>query len=57
VVHGFTKKIDEWKFSSYNAIISEKKSLVEREKVLEWFDGKERFIEFHQWDPTIDLEI
>ena len=57
VVHGFTKKIDEWKFSSYNAIISEKKSLVERENVLEWFGGKERFIQFHQWHPTIDLDI
>ena len=46
--HGLTRKIEEWKFSSYAAILSQVESKVEREQVLALFGGTERFSAFHQ---------
>lgn len=36
-------KVYEWKFSSYNAIVSKCKSLIEREEVIKWFENLENF--------------
>ena len=36
-----------WKYSSYQAMISEKPSSVDRATVLNWFDGKDNFIAVH----------
>jgi len=47
VHHGFCKKISDWKWSSYNSIISQKPTLIERTTVLEWFGGTDRFIFYH----------
>lgn len=47
IKHGFTSTSEEWEFSSYNAIISKRKTDVEREKVLGWFDSRENFIAYH----------
>ena len=48
VRHGFVMKPEEWKFSSYNAIISDLPTLVERRKVIEVFGNVENFIFCHQ---------
>jgi len=45
--HGFVNSYNEWNYSSYNSIISEKPTLVGRSEVLEWFGGREKFIDFH----------
>ena len=37
VKHGFVDKPEDWKFSSYNAIISAKPTWVDSNKVLGWF--------------------
>ena len=37
----------DWEFSSYKAIISDKPTKVKRNEVLEWFGNKERFILIH----------
>ncbi|MBP5982781.1 MAG: transposase [Fluviicola sp.] len=42
------QKIDQYKFSSYRAILIEKNSYVDREKVLDVFDGEENFIFCHK---------
>jgi putative transposase len=47
VIHGFVDKPSEWKYSSYNAIVSNKKTMVERGKVLEWFGGILNFMDCH----------
>lgn len=47
VHHNFCKSIDEWKFSSYHSVISNKPSLIERKEVLDWFGDTEYFIKFH----------
>jgi len=48
VHHGFTDDFRDYPWSSYSSIISKKSSKVKREKVLEWFDGKENFIDVHR---------
>lgn len=41
-------KSDEWKFSSYQSLISNGKSLLNREEVISWFDNLENFKYIHQ---------
>ena len=40
-------KIGEWKYSSYNAITSNKETLVARDEVLELFDNLDNFKAVH----------
>ncbi|MDT0644093.1 hypothetical protein RM553_14745 [Zunongwangia sp. F363] len=42
------EKAEDWEFSSYNSIISEKPTLLQREEILEYFDGRSNFISFHK---------
>ena len=57
---GLVKKIEEWKFSSYNSIAGltltgfETLSELElkKEEVLDWFEDKENFIYCHKLQPT-----
>jgi len=46
--HKLVSKYENWPYSSYNSIVSDKPTLVQREKVLDWFGGKEQFIRFHK---------
>jgi putative transposase len=45
--HGIIKDFTTHKWSSYQAIISDKPTHIKREEVLEWFGGRERFITAH----------
>lgn len=47
VNHGFVNKPSQWKYSSYNAIVSKKTTLVKREQVLQWFGGMANFMYCH----------
>lgn len=49
--HGIIKDFRDYPYSSYKTHISEKETILEREEVLEWFGGKEQFIEFHKVVP------
>jgi len=57
VHHKLTKSIGEWKFDSYNSILSSAPTDLLRADVLDWFDGKESYIKFHQQPlhPKIDI--
>lgn len=46
--HRFTQNYEEWKYSSYTAMIKNKQTLLNKEEVLNWFDGEEQFHLFHQ---------
>ncbi|MFT4155815.1 transposase [Parafilimonas sp.] len=46
--HGIMKDFTKYHWSSYKAIISQSHTLLKREEVLEWFGGKEKFIQIHQ---------
>ncbi len=44
VYHRFVSTPKDYKYSSYNALVSDKPTLLEREEVIELFDSKENFI-------------
>lgn len=46
VHHGFCNSIMDWTFSSIHAHLSEKKTRLEREAVLQWFDSPQEFRRF-----------
>jgi REP element-mobilizing transposase RayT len=48
VHHGLCKKIGEWKYDGYQALLSERPSLLLRNEVIEWFGSIELFIKFHE---------
>lgn len=41
-------EFESWRYHSYNAIISDKETLVKRDEVITWFGNKEAFVRFHQ---------
>ncbi len=53
--HGYATDFSKWKYSSYNAILSEKPTLVCRNQVLELFRNKEEFVRFHQENKDYHL--
>jgi len=55
VEHSFTQKREDWQYSSYNAVLSNGKTNIVRDEVLEMFGGKENFIFLHQ--RYLGLEI
>lgn len=46
--HGFVKNYTEWKYSSFNAIIENKPSIVNRDLLLDYFTSVGDFIAFHE---------
>jgi REP-associated tyrosine transposase len=48
VHHGFVDAMHEWRWSSYNTILSNADTKINRNEVLHWFNGNEGFIQFHQ---------
>lgn len=48
VHHGFVKEIEDWTYSSYQSILSNKPSKLQRTEVLNWFGDKNSFCQFHQ---------
>ncbi|MEX0607954.1 MAG: hypothetical protein WD158_00850, partial [Balneolaceae bacterium] len=56
MLHGFTQNPHSWKFSSLPAYMSDKPSYLARKTVFDWFDGKQRFQEYHKNILKEDLE-
>jgi putative transposase len=48
VKHSIMKDFTAYRWSSYQAILSERPTNVKRREVLDWFGGKDKFIEIHQ---------
>ena len=44
--HGYVQHINEWKHSSYHDTISQGETFILRDEILEWFGGKEAYINF-----------
>jgi putative transposase len=53
---GLCNNITDWQYSSYNAIVSRKPSLISSEKVVELYDDLDNFIFYHKIEPFL-LEI
>ncbi|MDZ4824600.1 MAG: hypothetical protein SH856_14175 [Flavobacteriales bacterium] len=56
VTHGFAEQPGDWKFSSYNAMLTDKPTVVKREEVIETFGGLENFLYLHKLWLGNDLE-
>ncbi len=54
---GFAKKPDDWKYSSYSAITTQKQTLVMRNEVKELFGGLDNFLYCHRQYAEIKLEL
>lgn len=55
VKHGFVDAPDEWKFSSYNTILSSRRTFLQRTTMIDWFDGIENFKYVHLDEPILFL--
>lgn len=47
VHHGYCDKIEDWYWSSYNEMLSNRPATLERQEVLEWFGGIKGFMDYH----------
>ena len=50
--HGIVKNFYEWKYSSYNAILSNKPTRIERAYIIQLFGSEKAFILFHEQNKT-----
>ncbi|MDX2189998.1 MAG: hypothetical protein SFY32_09055 [Bacteroidota bacterium] len=48
VHHKFCKNIEDWKYSSYHAIVGDKYTKIDKEEILKWFGSIDWFKEFHE---------
>ncbi|MEA3350422.1 MAG: transposase [Chloroflexota bacterium] len=46
--HGFVDDFCDWRWSSYNTLLSTGTTKLKRAEVLDWFDGRAGFEEFHR---------
>jgi REP element-mobilizing transposase RayT len=46
--HGFIADLKKWKWSSYSSILQAGETKLCRGEVLDWFDGVEGYVRFHQ---------
>jgi putative transposase len=53
--HGLVADFRDWPWSSYNAILSDKPTRLDRAMALEWFSGREQFRAAHEIDPDEKL--
>jgi len=51
--HRFEKSLSSWPFSSYNLLLGESDTWLDRDYVLNIFGGKEKFVEYHRNDLTL----
>ncbi len=48
---GFCSNPEDYKFSSFNSILSSSPTLINRNEVIEWFGDKKNFIYCHRYPP------
>ena len=54
VHHGFTKRSNDYPWSSYGSLLSDKPTKLKREDVVEIYGGKDDFIAYHNADHNFD---
>ena len=53
--HKFVEDFRDWKWSSYGVLLSEKPTKLNRDVVMEWFGGKQEYLDLHeQWVSDAD---
>lgn len=56
VKHGFVANLEDWKFSSFSSILSDKPTLLKRTEVIHWFGSSQDFLEFHKNKSVVLIE-
>jgi len=56
VHHKFVENLYDYKWSSIHTILSEQSTKLNRQKIFEWFNSKEEFIEFHRYKQNFENE-
>jgi REP element-mobilizing transposase RayT len=51
VHHKMCRQIANWPHCSYHSFLSEAPTVLMRKEILDWFGGKEAFIDFHRLSP------
>lgn len=55
--HKFVKDFRDWKWSSYGILLAKTPTKLKRDTVLDWFGGKESYLELHQqWVSDADAK-
>ena len=49
--HGFVDDFRTWPHSSYHTLLSTQPTRLQRDEVLEWFQGVEPFVDMHRHEP------
>lgn len=57
VHHGFCKNVEDWNWSSYHAILSNKKTLLEKDELIDWFGNTAHFVEAHAASDDFYAEL
>ena len=57
VHHHFCSSMEDWTYSSYQTMLSEKATNIEREIVLEWYGGALAYKEFHIHATELQNEL
>jgi putative transposase len=53
--HKFVEDFRNWRWSSYGIILLEKPTKISRQAVLDWFGGKQNYLELHQkWVSDVE---
>ena len=45
--HKFVNDFRDWKYSSYGVILSTKRTIIQREKIMQWFGNKDEYLSIH----------
>jgi len=56
VKHGFVIKPEDWKFSSFSSMVSDKPTLLKRKEVISWFGGEQHFLDYHKNESVVLIE-
>lgn len=56
VKHGFVSKPEDWKFSSFTSMLSDKPTLLKRKEVINWFGNKDQFLAYHKNEKVVLIE-
>jgi REP element-mobilizing transposase RayT len=54
--HKLSRNPADWEFSSFRAIAGSMPTMVNRDQVLDWFDDRDNFIEYHKEQFNLDEE-
>jgi len=55
--HGFCDKIEDWNWSSYHSLLCTKRTLLERDELMDWYGNIPHFVEAHKVNDQYYVEL